>query len=95
MVTVQSGAESPVPVPDLSGCLATAVASVLRVRISNGDKPNPLLATLKEKVLQEKEITQPESGLLYFQIVGGKLKPKDLELHYKGPAGRLSLRFRS
>jgi hypothetical protein len=65
-----------------------------KVDVSNDDKPNPLLATLKEKVLQEKEITQPESGLLYFQMVGGKLKPKDLELHYKGPAGRLSLRFR-
>lgn len=70
----------------------TAVDS--KVDVSNADKPNPLLATLKEKVLQEKEITQPISGLLYFQMVGGKLKPKDLELHYKGPAGRLSLRFR-
>ncbi len=65
-----------------------------KVEASVSDKPNPLLAILKEKVLPEKEITQPISGLLYFQIVGGKLKPKDLELHYKGPAGRLSLRFR-
>jgi len=65
-----------------------------KVDVSNSDKPNPLLAVLKEKVLPEKEITQPTSGLLYFQMVGGKLKPKDLELHYKGPAGRLSLRFR-
>lgn len=75
-----------------TGAAATTVDS--KVDVSNGDKPNPLLATLKEKVLQEKEITEPISGLLYFQIVGGKLKPKDLELHYKGPAGRLSLRFR-
>src|SRR5216684_3109159 len=75
-----------------TGAETTTVDS--KVDVSNGEKPNPLLATLKEKVLQEKEITQPESGLLYFQIVGGKLKPKDLELHYKGPAGRLSLRFR-
>ena len=65
-----------------------------KVEVSTSDKPNPLLAVLKEKVLPEKEITQPISGLLYFQMVGGKLKPKDLELHYKGPAGRLSLRFR-
>ena len=56
-------------------------------------KPNPLLAVLKEKVLQEKEITQPITGLLYFQMEG-KLKPKDLELHYRGPAGRLGMRFR-
>jgi len=75
-----------------TGPEATTVDS--KVDVSNADKPNPLLATLKEKVLQEKEITQPLSGLLYFQMVGGKLKPKDLELHYKGPAGRLSLRFR-
>jgi hypothetical protein len=24
----------------------------------------------------------------------GKFKPKDLELHYKGPAGQMALRFR-
>jgi hypothetical protein len=58
----------------------------------DSDKPNPLLATLKEKVLKEKEITEPISGFLYFQVVG-KVKPKDLELHYKGPGGRLALRF--
>jgi hypothetical protein len=57
------------------------------------DKLNPLLATLKDKVLQEKEITESISGFLYFQVVG-KVKPKDLELHYKGPGGRLALRFR-
>jgi hypothetical protein len=63
-------------------------------KVEKGDssKPNPLLATLKEKVLPEKEITDPISGLLYFQMVG-KVKPKDLELHYKGPAGKLALRF--
>jgi hypothetical protein len=57
------------------------------------DKLDPLLATLKDKVLQEKEITESISGFLYFQVVG-KVKPKDLELHYKGPGGRLALRFR-
>ncbi len=57
------------------------------------DKPNPLLAVLKEKVLPEKEVTEPVSGLLYFQIEG-KVKPKDLELYYKTTAGRLGLRFR-
>ena len=57
------------------------------------DKPNPLLAVLKEKVLPEKQITEPISGLLYFQLEG-KVKPKDLELYYKTSAGRLGLRFR-
>ncbi len=57
------------------------------------NKPDPLLAVLKDKVLPEKEITESISGFLYFQVVG-KVKPKDLELHYKGPAGKLALRFR-
>jgi hypothetical protein len=57
-------------------------------------KENPLLAILQEKVLAEKEITEPLSGLLYF-LLDGKHRPKDLELMYKGPAGRLSLRFKN
>jgi hypothetical protein len=64
-------------------------------KVQNTDKPadNALLATLKEKVLPEKEVTEPASGLLFFQIEG-KLKPKDLELYYKTPSGRLGMRFR-
>ena len=64
-----------------------------KVETVNSDKPNPLLQTLKDKVLPEKEINEPISGLLYFQMVG-KFKAKDLELHYKGPAGQMALRFR-
>ena len=64
-----------------------------KVETVHSDKENPLLAVLKDKVLPEKEINEPISGLLYFQMVG-KFKPKDLELHYKGPAGSMALRFR-
>src|SRR5262249_37773397 len=71
----------------------TATNTETQVAKSDPGKANPLLAVLKDKVLPEKEISDPISGLLYFQIVG-KVKPKDLELHYKGPAGRLALRFR-
>jgi hypothetical protein len=63
------------------------------VQSSHDDTPNPLLAVLTAKILPEKELTDTVSGLLYFQMVG-KLKPKDLELHYKGPAGKLALRFK-
>jgi len=63
-----------------------------KVESTSADKENPLLAVLTDKVLPEKEIKDSVSGLLYFQMVG-KIKPKDLELHYKGPAGRLALRF--
>jgi hypothetical protein len=65
----------------------------LKVHASHDDTPNPLLAVLTAKILPEKEVTDTISGLLYFQMVG-KLKPKDLEFHYKGPAGKLALRFK-
>ncbi|HTS48021.1 MAG TPA: hypothetical protein VMH05_08755 [Bryobacteraceae bacterium] len=63
-----------------------------KVEATKSDKENPLLATLTAKCLPEKEISEEVSGFLYFQI-NGKLKPKDLEFHYKGPAGQLALRF--
>ncbi|MCX6636622.1 MAG: hypothetical protein NT090_16295, partial [Acidobacteria bacterium] len=57
------------------------------------DKENPLLAKLKQKMLPAKQGTEPISGLLYFSLEG-KHKPKDLELVYRGPAGKLSIRFK-
>jgi hypothetical protein len=65
----------------------------VKVEAQHDDKPNPLLEVLVQKILPEKELTETVSGLLYFQIVG-KVKSKDLELRYKGPAGRLALRFK-
>jgi hypothetical protein len=65
----------------------------LKVEESREEKENPLLAALNAKTLPEKQITEPVTGLLLFQVVG-KVKNKDLELHYKGPAGRMALRFR-
>jgi hypothetical protein len=70
-----------------------APTSDTKVETTKSDKEDPLLAVLTEKCLPEKETTQEVSGLLYFEL-SGKLKPKDLELHYKTPSGRLSLRFR-
>jgi hypothetical protein len=75
------------------GSGTTPQAPNLKTQASHDDTPNPLLAVLAAKILPEKEITDTISGLLYFQMVG-KLKPKDLELHYKGPAGKLALRFK-
>ncbi len=54
---------------------------------------NPLLTLLEEKVLSEKQISEPLSGLLYFYLEG-KHKPKDVALVYTGPAGRLTLEFK-
>ncbi len=56
-------------------------------------KDNPLLAVLKAKIMPTGDIADATKGLLYFQMEG-KHKIKDLELMYKGPAGRFQLRFK-
>jgi hypothetical protein len=56
------------------------------------EKENPFLAVLKEKSLQQRETSEPITGLLYFYFEG-KHKLKDLELMYKSPAGRMMLDF--
>src|SRR6266404_8610435 len=62
-----------------------------KVDNANG-KDNPLLSVLKSKVLEDKETKEPIEGLLYFPIEG-KIKPKDLAVVYKGPAGKLVIEF--
>lgn len=57
------------------------------------DGDNHLLGVLKEKALQDQETKKPVDGLLYFAL-GGKLKPKDVSLIYKGPAGKLVIDFK-
>ena len=59
---------------------------------SKDGKDSPLLAALKAKILPDKESLEPVEGLLYFPI-DGKLKPSDLAVLYKGPAGRLTMEF--
>lgn len=56
-------------------------------------KDSPLLATLKERVLQEGDLTEPIRGLLYFHM-DGKHKVKHLELHYRGNEEKLDIRFK-
>jgi hypothetical protein len=65
-----------------------------KATVDSGEKQpeNPLLAVLKEKVLVEKESSEPVSGLLYF-LFEGKHKLKDLDLIYKSPDGRVILDF--
>ena len=75
-----------------AGNSSTQPSGDAKVESKHDDHPSPLLAALEAKVLAEGEVKDSASGLLYFQIVG-KVKPKDLELHYKGPAGRMALRF--
>ena len=60
---------------------------------TEGTPPNPLLKLLEAKMLPDKEPNDPITGLLYFPL-DGKVKLKDLELIYQGPAGRLYVDFR-
>ncbi len=57
------------------------------------DKNAPLIALLNQKMMPDKETKETVTGLLYFPVEGKKLKLKDLELIYKGPAGRLIVPF--
>lgn len=65
--------------------------SQAKVEDPKGEKT--LLATLKAKVLPERKTTDSISGLLYFPI-DGKVKEKDLQFYYRGPAGELSMVFK-
>jgi len=58
------------------------------------EKDSPLLTALKEKGLPDKEGKEPIEGLLYFPIEG-KIKPKDVAIIYKGPAGKLVIEFQN
>lgn len=71
----------------------TQAQATLQSTGKDKDKEDPLLAVLAQKILPEKEIQAPLSGLLYFSLEG-KHKPKDLMLQYNGPAGKLNLQFR-
>jgi hypothetical protein len=74
------------------GNSATQEGVQAKVSEENKGKDSPLLTTLKEKVLPEKETAEPLSGLLYFPL-DGKHKAKDLALVYSGAGGKLTLEF--
>lgn len=69
--------------------------SSAKATVSNGagEKDNPLLGVLKEKILPDKETEDAIAGLLYFPLDSKKPKVKDLTLLYRGPAGRFSIPF--
>ncbi len=63
-----------------------------KAEIRNSEKKDPMLDLLKRKILVEKSITQPVTGLLFFPLE--KEKPKSLELTYTTPDGKLRMKFR-
>jgi hypothetical protein len=72
---------------------ASGLGDAPEPKIDNSIEESPLLGTLKQKMLPETETKKPVEGLLYF-IMNGKLKPKDVSLIYKGPAGKLVMEFK-
>lgn len=82
--------------PGNGGGIGNATTSETETSAKQGtdakQKDNPLLAILDQKMLQDKETKEAVSGYLYFPLEG-KQKLKDLELIYKGPAGRLIVPF--
>jgi len=75
------------------GTAGISVPSDVKVVTNDKNDQSPLLAALKEKAMPDRETQEPMQGLLYFPI-GGKVKPKDLSLIYKGPAGKLVMDFK-
>jgi len=72
-----------------TGTMSEAKASVEQ---DGKGKENPVLKVLEAKIFPEVETTEPVNGYLYL-LMEGKHKVRQLELHYKGPAGKLGLRF--
>ncbi len=63
-----------------------------KATMQQDEKENPLVHTLADKMLPEKEAEQTVTGLLYFPME--KQRVKDLELIYTTSAGKLNIRFR-
>ena len=76
-----------------SGSSAGNAAPVMGAegKMKQEENANPLVKTLGEKMLPEKETEEPVSGLLYFPM--DKQKVKDLELAYTTPSGKVTVRF--
>jgi hypothetical protein len=66
--------------------------SGVKATMKQSEKDDPLKAVLDAKVLPEKKVEQPVTGLLFFPMEGQKLK--DLELLFSKKEDRISIRFK-
>jgi hypothetical protein len=66
------------------------VGTKLQMKVD--EKTDPALDPLRKKMLAEKTVTEPVSGLLFFPL--NKEKPKNLILSYKTPQSHLRLSFK-
>jgi hypothetical protein len=92
VVTQEGGGRGGFGVGPMSMGTADISQAHTTVKSGAGEKPNPILDVLKQKILPEKETEGPVSGLLYFPMEKQKLK--DLELIYTTTEGKLRLRFK-
>ena len=69
-----------------------AIIEGTKVTMKDDQKANPALDALKRKMLSEKTVSEPVSGLLFFPLA--KEKPKNLILSCKTPQSRLRLSFK-
>jgi hypothetical protein len=63
-----------------------------KVEVKESAEADPMLNILKRKILAEKTISEPVTGLLFFPL--DKEKPKHLALVYTTSAGKLRMQFR-
>jgi hypothetical protein len=63
-----------------------------RLTMKTDGQASPALEVLKKKMLSEKTVSEPVSGLLFFPLT--KDKPKNLVLSYKTPQSHLRLNFK-
>jgi len=63
----------------------------VKVEMKDDSKADPALAALKKRMLAEKSVSEPVSGLLFFPF--SKEKPRNLILSYKTPTSHLRLSF--
>lgn len=75
-----------------AGGSATTATTEIGVKADDTAAEDPVLSALRKQALADQTTLDPVSGLLYF-LIEGKVKPKDLTLIYKGPAGRIVAPF--
>ena len=63
-----------------------------KAEIKESGKKDPMVDVLKRKILAEKTITEPETGLLFFPLE--KEKAKNLTLICSTATGKLRVRFK-
>jgi hypothetical protein len=63
-----------------------------KVEVKESAEADPMLSILKRKILAEKTVSEPVTGLLFFPL--DKEKPKHLALVYTTSAGKLRMQFR-